>query len=488
MNLKIGISSKDLTELRGDPVRLYNTLTKEMEELKLDKTVRMYVCGITAYDYSHIGHARTFVFFDVLRRYLEYEGHEVIYVQNFTDVDDKIVRRAVNEGKTQKEIAEKFISEFLKDMSALNVKMPDYMPKVTDHIQDIVQAVQKLIELGYAYEVENEHGKDVYFHVPAFESYGKLSGMSLEELNRHRIEPNPKKRDVKDFALWKSAKEDDFKAKAVFDSPWGYGRPGWHIECSVMSAKYLGVPFDIHGGGKDLIFPHHENERAQSYALFGVEPVRYWIHCDFVMIKGEKMSKSLGNIVKIRDVLNVYGGEVLRYFLLTAFYRSPLDYSEKSLERAKNSYNYLKNTLINLDMEISALKSYGEDRKDMGFDPSSFLKEFESAMDIMNTPKALAVFHSFAKAINKNLYDMSLKELESCFETFMTFSKVLGLFENYERIPTLPKELIELVKEREVARKEKDFERADKIREKLREKGIMLIDTPKGTRWLTKHF
>ncbi len=467
-------------------MKVYNTLTKGFEELKLGKTVKIYVCGITAYDYSHIGHARTFVFFDVLRRYLEYKGYRVIYVQNFTDVDDKIVRRAISEGRTQREIAERSICEFLKDMSALNVKTPDYMPKVTDHIGEIIRAIERLIELGYAYEVENENGKDVYFHVPSFESYGKLSGMSLEELNRHRIEPNPKKRDVKDFALWKSAKEEDFKAKAVFESPWGYGRPGWHIECSVMSAKYLGVPFDIHGGGKDLIFPHHENERAQSYALFGVEPVRYWIHCDFVVIRGEKMSKSLGNIVRIRDLIHY--GEALRYFLLTAFYRSPLNYSENSLEKAKKSYNYLKNTLINLDMEISALKSFGEDRDGVGFNSGDYVAEFERAMDVLNTPKALAVFHEFARAVNRNLYDMSLKELEDCFNVFTTFSRILGLFERYRRVPILPRELVELVKERERARKEKDFDRADKIREIFREKGITLIDTPKGTRWFAKHF
>ncbi len=467
-------------------MKVYNTLKKSFEELKLENTVKIYVCGITAYDYSHIGHARTFVFFDVLRRYLEYKGYRVSYVQNFTDVDDKIVKRAVYEGKTQKEIAEKFINEFLKDMSALNIKKPDYMPKVTDHIDDIIKAIERLIELGYAYEVENENGRDVYFHVPSFENYGELSGMSLEELNRHRIEPNPKKKDVKDFALWKSAKEEDFKAEAVFHSPWGYGRPGWHIECSVMSAKYLGIPFDIHGGGKDLIFPHHENERAQSYALFGVEPVRYWIHCDFVMIRGEKMSKSLGNIIRIRDLLKYR--EALRYFLLTAFYRSPLNYSESSIEKAKKSYNYLKNTLLNLDMEISALKSFGEDRGGIGFDSRVYIKEFETAMDFFNTPKALATFHEFSRAVNKNLYKMSLKELESCFNTFMTFSKILGLFERYERVPTLTKDLVELVKERERARREKDFEKADKIREYFRERGIMLIDTPEGTRWFTKYF
>jgi cysteinyl-tRNA synthetase len=467
-------------------MKIYNTFTKREEELKLGKTVKMYVCGITAYDYSHIGHARTAVFFDTLRRYLEFKGHEVIYVQNFTDVDDKIVRRAVAEGKTQKEIAEKFIEEYFKDMSALNVKKADYHPKVTDHIQDIIDAVKKLVEKGYAYEVERENGKDVYFHVPAFPSYGKLSGMSLDELNRHRIEPDPKKKDVKDFALWKSAKEEDIKAKAVFESPWGLGRPGWHIECSVMSAKYLGVPFDIHGGGRDLIFPHHENERAQSYALFDVEPVRYWIHNDFVTIRGEKMSKSLGNIVRIRDVLQRFDGEVLRFFLLSAHYRSPLDFTEKALERAKKSYNSLKNSLELLDMEISALKTFGEDRNPINCKGvvDSFVQRFMNAMDSdMNTPKALAVLHEFSSFINKNVSCMSIDELEFCFSKFKELCWILGIFERYRRVPTLSEDLARMIKEREIARKEKNFEKADAIRNRFRDMGIILIDTPKGTRW-----
>ena len=467
-------------------MRLYNTFTKRIEELKLNRVVKMYVCGITAYDYSHIGHARTIVVFDTLRRYLEYKGYKVIYVQNFTDVDDKIVKRAITEGKTQREIAEKFIEEYFRDISALNVKKADYHPKVTDHIQDIIEAIKKLIEKGYAYEVEKENGKDVYFHVPAFESYGKLSGMSIEELNRHRIEPDPKKKDVKDFALWKAAKEDDIKAKAVFESPWGLGRPGWHIECSIMSAKYLGVPFDIHGGGKDLIFPHHENERAQSYALFDVEPVRYWVHTDFVTVNGEKMSKSLGNIVRIRDVLKKYDGEVLRYFLLTAHYRNPLDFSEKSLERAKKAYNSLKNSLELLDMEIAALKTFGENREDIGCKQTidNFILSFINAMDDdMNTPKALAILHEFSSFINKNTNKMSLKELEYCFSKFKELCNVLGLFEKFKRIPVLSEDLSKLIKERELARKERDFEKADKIREKFREMGIQLIDTPNGTRW-----
>ena len=467
-------------------MRMFNTFTKKEEELKLDKTVKIYVCGITAYDYSHIGHARTAVFFDTLRRFLEFKGHKVVFVQNFTDVDDKIVRRAVEEGKTQREIAEKFIDEYFKDMSALNVRKADYHPKVTDHIQDIIDAVRKLIEMGYAYEVEGENGKDVYFHVPSFPSYGKLSGFSLEELNRHRIEPDPRKKDVKDFALWKSAKEEDIRAKAVFDSPWGLGRPGWHIECSVMSAKYLGVPFDIHGGGKDLIFPHHENERAQSYALFGVEPVRYWIHNDFVTIRGEKMSKSLGNIVRIRDALRRFDGEVLRYFLISAHYRSPLDYSEKALERAKKSYNSLKNSLELLDMEIAYLKTFEENRESVNCSATvdSFFKSFIDAMEKdMNTPKALAVLHEFSSFINKNVSTMSLEELEHCFDRFKQLCWIVGLFENYRRIPTLSRELAELIREREIARKERNFEKADAIRNKFRDMGYLLIDTPKGTRW-----
>ncbi len=466
-------------------MRVYNTFTKKEEELKLGKTVKMYVCGITAYDYSHIGHARCSVFFDVVRRYLEYKGHEVIYVQNFTDVDDKIIRRAVQEDKTQKEIAEKFIEEYLKDMEALNVKKADYYPKVTEHIQDIIEAVKKLVEKGYAYEV-GEENKDVYFHVPSFPQYGKLSGMSIDELNRHRIEPDPRKKDVKDFALWKAAKEEDIKAKAVFESPWGLGRPGWHIECSVLATKYLGVPFDIHGGGKDLIFPHHENERAQSYALYDVEPVRYWIHNDFVTIKGEKMSKSLGNIIRIRDVLQKYDGEVVRYFLLTAHYRSSLDYSEEALERAKRSYASLKTSLESLDMEIAACKTFGCTRENSGFQPEKFVVKFEEAMDDdFNIPKALAVLHEFSTEINKMVNEGrgSVEELEKTLSTFLRLCGILGLFERYERVPLLDEQLAEMIKKREEARKRKDFATADSIRDKFRELGYILIDTPRGTRW-----
>ncbi len=473
-------------------MRIYNTFMKKEEELDLRNEVRIYVCGITAYDYSHIGHARSSVIFDTFRRYLEYLGKKVIFVQNFTDVDDKIIKRAVSERKTQKEVADRFIEEYLKDMEALNVRKADHHPKVTEHIPEIIEAVQKIIEKGFAYEVDGGNGKDVYFHVPSFPGYGELSGISLEELNKHRIEPDPRKKDMRDFALWKSGKKEDFDAKAVFESPWGYGRPGWHIECSVLATRYLGAPFDIHGGGKDLIFPHHENERAQSYALFDVEPVRYWIHNDFVTINGEKMSKSLGNIIKIRDALKKFDGEVLRYFLLSAHYRSPLDYSEKAIENSLKAYESIKNALENIDMEIAALKTFGYESGESNeiFDEvvsrvDELEYQFKQAMDDdLNTPKALAVIHEFATFINQivssGIKDLEL--LERIFNVFKEICSVLGFFEKYERVPPLV-EHREQILEREDARKQKDFGKADAIRNSFRDKGIMLIDTPRGTRW-----
>jgi cysteinyl-tRNA synthetase len=467
-------------------LRIYNTFTKRKEPIKLEEVVRVYVCGITAYDYSHIGHARSSVVFDTLRRYLEFLGKKVIYVQNFTDVDDKIIRRAVEEGRTQKEVAEEFIEKYMEDMEKLNVRRADFHPRVTENIPDIIQAVRRIIDAGYAYEV-GDWPKDVYFHVPSFPDYGRLSGMSIDELNRHRIEPDPRKKDPKDFVLWKAARKEDYKAKSFFNSPWGEGRPGWHIECSVLATKYLGVPFDIHGGGKDLIFPHHENERAQSYALFNVEPVRYWIHNDFVTIKGEKMSKSLGNIIKIRDVLSRYEGEVLRYFLLSAHYRSPLDFSEEAIRRAESSYNSLKNALENLDMEVAALKTFGngfDERVDERIQTENFEMRFKAAMnDDLNTPKALAVLHEFASFVNQAVSaSLGIRSLENLFQKFIELSRVLGLFDRYRRIPELHR-YKKTIREREEARRKGDFDRADEIRESLKKQGIMLIDTPRGTRW-----
>ena len=462
-------------------MKLFETMRKSVVDIELGEVVRIYVCGITAYDYSHIGHARSSVIFDTLRRFLEFKGHRVIMVQNFTDIDDKIIRRALEEGKTALEISERFIKEFLKDAEDLNLK-ECIRPKVSDYIPKIIEAVEKLLEKGFAYKIERERGYDVYFHVPKFESYGKLSGFTTEEMNVHRIEPDPLKKDPRDFALWKAAKDEDIKVRSYFESPWGLGRPGWHIECSVMSSEILGVPFDIHGGGKDLIFPHHENERAQSYALFGVEPVRYWIHNDFVTVRGEKMSKSLGNIVKIRDVVERYGGLALRYFLLTAHYSKPLDYSEEKIREAKKSYEYLVNTLRNIDMEIAYLKTFDVEREKSDYE--SYLRKFVEALENdFNTPKALSILHSFASYINKIIYSLSLDALDSLFNEFYTMLDILGLVKDYRRSPVLDEETKNLIIERENARKKREFKRADEIRDYLRGKGLHLIDTKWGTRW-----
>ncbi|WP_456370212.1 cysteine--tRNA ligase [Geoglobus sp.] len=462
-------------------MKLFDTMQKRLVELNLDEEVRIYVCGITAYDYSHIGHARNAVLFDTLRRFLEFRGHRVTMVQNFTDIDDKIINRAVREGKSALEVSSRFIEEFMRDVEELNVK-DCIRPKVSEYIPHIIEAVKTLIEKEYAYTVEKENGYDVYFHVPAFESYGRLSGLSTDELNRHRIEPDPKKRDPRDFALWKAAKKEDFEAKSYFDSPWGYGRPGWHIECSIMSSEILGVPFDIHGGGMDLVFPHHENERAQSYALHGVEPVRYWIHNNFVTVNGEKMSKSLGNIVRIRDVVERYGGMALRYLLLSAHYRHPLDYSDEKVVEAKRSYEYLLNSLRNADMEIAYIKTFLGDRD--GSDIPSVIDQFVDALENdFNTPRALSIMHRYASNINSLLFSAALDSLERAFEEMHSMMDVMGLVRDYVRSPVLSGEDVERITEREQARKDRDFEKADRIRDGFRNRGIALVDTKNGTRW-----
>ncbi|MBE8540339.1 cysteine--tRNA ligase [Geoglobus acetivorans] len=462
-------------------MKLFDTMRKDLTELNLENEVRIYVCGITAYDYSHIGHARNVVIFDTLRRYLEFKGHRVKIVQNFTDIDDKIINRAVKEGKKALEISCKYINEFLKDVEELNVK-GCIRPKVSEYIPQIISAVEKLIEKGYAYTVRKDNGYDVYFHVPAFESYGKLSGLSTQELERHRIEPDPQKKDKRDFALWKSAKEEDFNAESYFDSPWGPGRPGWHIECSIMSSDILGVPFDIHGGGMDLVFPHHENERAQSYALFDTEPVRYWIHNNFITVNGEKMSKSLGNIVKIRDVVEKYGGLALRYLLISAHYRHPLDYSEEKVIEAKKSYEYLQNSLRNADMEIAHIKTFQGGRE--GEEIPSLRDGFVEALENdFNTPRALAVMHELASNINSRQFSASLKSLEKAFDELYTMMDIMGLIKDYGRSPVLGEDDREKITEREEARKRKDFKTADMIRDGFKKRGIILVDTKHGTRW-----
>ncbi|WP_297091193.1 cysteine--tRNA ligase [Thermococcus sp.] len=469
-------------------IRVYNTLTKQKEEFRplRDGEVRMYVCGPTVYDYTHIGHARTYIAFDVIRRYLEHRGYTVLMVMNFTDIDDKIIRRANETGEDPKELAEKFLRYFLEDMEALKVKPADIYPRVTEHIQDIIDFVKKLQEKGYAYE-----GSDgVYFEVQKFKDYGKLSGVKLEELRKGaRVEPGEGKKNPEDFALWKKAKPGEPK----WESPWGEGRPGWHIECSTMSTRYLGESFDIHGGGNDLIFPHHENEIAQTEACTGQQWVRYWLHTGFLMVNGEKMSKSLGNFITIREALKRYDPEVIRLFVLQRHYRSPLDYTEEGMEHAKNNLERLYNTLENIRvaMERAELSfKWGQEEFEAYEAIRSAREKFYEAMDDdFNTAEAMKAVFEVSSAVNRYLSRVERPKesiLHKAMEFFRIVSEVFGIFEDYFREQRAGEEeaLIELLIEvRAQLRKEKNFALADKIRAELREMGIQLEDTPQGTIW-----
>ena len=469
-------------------IKIYNTQTRQKEEFRplRDNEVRMYVCGPTVYDYTHIGHARTYIAFDVIRRYLEHRGYTVLTVMNFTDIDDKIIRRANETGEDPKELAEKFLKMFLEDMTALKVKPADIYPRVTEHIQDIIDFVRKLQEKGYAYE-----GSDgVYFEVRKFKDYGKLSGIKVEDLVKGaRVEPGEGKKNPEDFALWKKAKPGEPK----WSSPWGEGRPGWHIECSTMSTKYLGESFDIHGGGNDLIFPHHENEIAQTEACTGHEWVRYWMHTGFLMVNGEKMSKSLGNFITIREALERYDPEVIRLFVLQRHYRSPLDYTEEGMEHAKNNLERLYNTLENIRvaMERAEISFKWESEEFEAYDAIRNAREkfYEAMDDDFNTAEALKAVFEASNAVNRYLTQVETPKesiLRKAWEFFKAVSEVFGIFENYFREQKAGEEgeLIKLLIEvRAQLRKERNFALADKIRAELRELGIQLEDTPQGTVW-----
>ncbi|MCD6373341.1 MAG: cysteine--tRNA ligase [Thermococcus sp.] len=469
-------------------IRVYNTLTKQKEEFKplREGEVRMYVCGPTVYDYTHLGHARTYIAFDVIRRYFEHRGYTVLMVMNFTDIDDKIIRRANETGEDPKELAEKFLRFFLEDMKALKVKPADIYPRVTEHIDEIIEFVRKLQEKGYAYE-----GSDgVYFEVQKFKDYGKLSGIKLEELRKGaRVEPGEGKKNPEDFALWKKAKPGEPK----WESPWGEGRPGWHIECSTMSTKYLGESFDIHGGGNDLIFPHHENEIAQTEACTGHEWVKYWLHTGFLMVNGEKMSKSLGNFVTIREMLKRYDPEVIRLFVLQRHYRSPLDYTEEGMEHAKNNLQRLYNTLENIRvaMEKAEISFRWEEPEFKAYEAiRDARRKFYDAMDDdFNTAEAMKAVFEASNAVNRYLTKVERPKesiLRKAMEFFKVVSEVFGIFEDYFKEQKAGEEerLIELLIEvRSQLRKERNFALADRIRAELRELGIQLEDTPQGTVW-----
>ena len=465
-------------------VRVFDTLTEKKREFKPleDKTVKMYVCGPTVYDHAHIGHARSAVVFDVIRRWLEYKGYKVIYVRNYTDVDDKIIKRSREEGIPWYEVAEKYIKSYEEDMRALNVKEPTYKPRVTEHIREIIEMINGLIDKGYAYEADG----DVYFSVEKFTEYGKLSKRKIDELIAGaRIEPGEKKRNPLDFALWKKSKEGE----PGWESPWGIGRPGWHIECSAMSMKYFGETMDIHGGGLDLIFPHHENEIAQSEAYTGKTFVRYWIHNGFVMVNKEKMSKSLGNFFTIKDILKEFSPDVLRLFLISTHYRNPIDFSFERLKDAERSLsrllNFIESRKIIEELPISEEKS-----KELNIE--SFRLEFESAMDDdFNTAKALGVLFEFVKSANP-LKDKAIKEnkiaasekkaLFEAIDFVENILKLLGFKLEKEKEKGIEDELIKLLIDiRSELRKRRAFDLADLIRNKLKEIGITLEDLPSGT-------
>lgn len=459
---------------------VYNTLTRKKEKfVPLEEgKVKMYVCGPTVYNYIHIGNARPAIIFDVIRRYFEYRGYEVTYVSNFTDVDDKLIKAANELGEDVPTIAERFIKAYFEDIDALGVKRADYHPRVTETIPEIIEFISVLIEKGYAYEKEG----DVYFRTRAFKDYGKLSDQSIEELKAGaRIEVGQLKEDPLDFALWKKAKEGEI----FWESPWGKGRPGWHIECSAMVKKYLGETIDIHAGGQDLTFPHHENEIAQSEAYTGKKMANYWLHNGYIKINNEKMSKSRGNFVLVHDILQQYPGEVIRFFMLQAHYRSPINFSDELLESSKQGLERLKTTVANLKHRFKECADLGT-QKEVWLKKIEALKErFIAEMDDdFNTANAISVLFDLAKEANIYLREQhTSKEVLTAFiEQFEQSGAVLGLdFSPQEEM--LDEEIEALIKKRDEARKKKDFATADRIRDELKQKGIILEDTPQGVRW-----
>lgn len=465
-------------------IYLYNSLTRKKEVFtpKEENHVRMYVCGPTTYNYIHLGNARPIVVFDMVRRFLEYRGYKVTYIQNFTDVDDKIINKARETNEDPLQLAAKFIEEYFKDADSLNVKRAVCHPKVSEHMNEIIEFVQKLIDKGFAYEVDG----DVYFSVRNCPDYGKLSGRSVDDMRSgSRVEVDERKKDPLDFALWKKAKP----AEPSWESPWGKGRPGWHIECSAMSYKYLGTEFDIHGGGQDLIFPHHENEIAQTECFTGNIMARYWLHNGFITINQEKMSKSLGNFFLLREILQKYDSMVVRYFLLATHYRSPLDFDEEKLEMAKKSLARLQNSYsqLNYGLEVAKKAENGQKLKEAA---QTAKREFIKAMsDDFNTALAIAALFDLAKEINTYLKEKELDKnaLQETKETFTELLNVLGIefpAERGEDKESLVDDLMTLIIDiRQKARKNKDFQTADYIRDELKEIGVILEDTPQGAKW-----
>lgn len=469
-------------------MKIYNTMTRKKEEFVpiRENKVGIYVCGPTVYDYIHIGNARPMIVFDTLRRYLLYKGYDVNYVSNFTDVDDKIIKRAIEEGVTSSEISERYIKEVKKDMHDLNVMEATTHPKATEEIPDMIDMIKVLIEKGHAYEVNGT----VYFRTRSFPGYGKLSKKNIDDLEAgHRDEKHQlkvsgedEKEDFLDFVLWKPKKEGE----PSWPSPWGEGRPGWHLECSVMSKKYIGDIIDIHAGGEDLIFPHHENEIAQSEAANEVEFARYWMHNGFLKIDGEKMSKSLGNFFTIRDIGEKYPLQVIRFFILSAHYRSPLNFSDTLVESAKASLERILNAVSRLEdmTETAPERELSEEEKQIEQKLTEYVTKFEQAMeDDLNTADAISAIFELVKFTNSNVTSDNAKEIVTkALDTIRQLCDVLGIITKVEK-EILDSDIEALIEERQAARKAKNFARADEIRDTLAEQGIILEDTREGVKW-----
>ncbi len=456
-------------------MKIFNTLTRSKDEFKPIKEgeVKIYACGPTVYNYIHIGNARPLCVFDVLRRYFEWRGFKVNFVQNFTDIDDKLIRKANEEGTTVPQVAERFIGEFWTDAKGLNVKEATTHPRATDNIEQIQNIISALVEKGYAYE----SGGDVYYRAKKFNEYGKLSHQPLEDLEAGaRIETGDIKEDPMDFCLWKGAKPGE----PYWESPWGKGRPGWHIECSAMAGRYLGKTIDIHCGGLDLIFPHHENEIAQSEAANGCEFSHYWMHNGFINVDNHKMSKSLNNFFTVRDVAEKFGYEPIRYFLISSQYRSPINYSVDIIEQAKNSLERLYTCRDNIDFALKNAEDGGEIPVFLDTAKQAFITAME---DDLNTADALAAIFVLVRDINTSIASGAKKEaLLACADMFDQLTGVLGLVYN-RKTENLDSEIEELIEKRTAARKAKDFKTADEIRDMLKEMGIVLEDTPQGVKW-----
>ncbi len=461
-------------------MQIYNTMTRKKEELVPLKPghISMYACGPTVYNFFHIGNARPFIVFDTLRRYLEYMGYQVTFVQNFTDIDDKMIKRAAEEGISVKELSERFIAEYYTDADALGVERASVNPRATEHIPEIIDLVQTLIDKGHAYAASNG---DVYFSVRSYPAYGKLSGQSIDSLESGaRIDPTEEKRDPLDFALWKGEKPGE----PSWDSPWGKGRPGWHIECSAMSMSILGETFDIHGGGQDLIFPHHENEIAQSECCNGAPFANYWMHNGYITVDNVKMSKSLNNFFTVRDVASEYGYEPIRYLLISSQYRSPINYSTDIIEQCKASLTRLYTCRDNLDFAIknAADGEVGDEVKAM---LEKRQAQFVEAMeDDLNTANAIASVFELVSDINTKIIaeNANKAECEAAAKLFDDLCGILGLVYN-RKTETLDDEIEALIEQRTQARKEKNWALADKIRDDLKAQGIVLEDTAQGVKW-----